>query len=177
MERSVPFTAATDDATLVKTAAAGDREAFGELYRRYARAVHGTLLARLSPPDADDMVQEVFLHVMSRLADIRDPSAFAAWICAVARRKAIDHYRRTVRSEELPADLAATDDPSARADANAAIAAIQSLPEAYRETLTLRLVEGLSGPQIAVVTGLTADSVRVNLHRGFKLLRERLGIV
>jgi RNA polymerase sigma-70 factor (ECF subfamily) len=49
------------------------------------------------------------------------------------------------------------------------------LPEAYRETLTLRLIEGCSGPEIAELTGLTPDSVRVNLHRGFKLLRERLG--
>jgi RNA polymerase sigma-70 factor (ECF subfamily) len=48
------------------------------------------------------------------------------------------------------------------------------LPEAYRETLLMRLVEGLTGPEIALRTGLTPDSVRVNLHRGMKLLRERL---
>jgi RNA polymerase sigma-70 factor (ECF subfamily) len=52
---------------------------------------------------------------------------------------------------------------------------IRSLPEAYRETLILRLVEGMTGPEIATRTGLTAASVRVNLHRGMKLLRERLG--
>jgi RNA polymerase sigma-70 factor (ECF subfamily) len=56
------------------------------------------------------------------------------------------------------------------------VSAIQDLPDAYRETLTLRLVAGLSGPEIAAVTGLTPDSVRVNLHRGFRLLRERLGV-
>jgi RNA polymerase sigma-70 factor (ECF subfamily) len=50
------------------------------------------------------------------------------------------------------------------------------LPEAYRETLILRLVEGLTGPEIAEQTGLSAGSVRVNLHRGMKLLRERLGL-
>ena len=60
--------------------------------------------------------------------------------------------------------------------AAAALAAIRSLPEAYHETLILRLVEGLTGPQIAVCTGLTQGSVRVNLHRGFKLLRESLGL-
>jgi RNA polymerase sigma-70 factor, ECF subfamily len=51
------------------------------------------------------------------------------------------------------------------------------LPEAYRETLVLRLVEGMTGPEIAARTGLTAASVRVNLHRGMKLLRERLGVM
>ena len=52
---------------------------------------------------------------------------------------------------------------------------IRNLPEAYRETLVLRLVEGMTGPEIASRTGLTAASVRVNLHRGMKLLREQLG--
>ena len=56
-----------------------------------------------------------------------------------------------------------------------ALDAVKSLPEAYRETLVLRLVEGLSGPEIAERTGLTPASVRVNLHRGMKLLREKLG--
>ena len=80
-----------EDADLVRAAAAGDREAFGALYHRFARAVHGTLLARLSPQDADDEVQEVFLHAMKRLGDLREPGAFAGWICAIARRRAIDH--------------------------------------------------------------------------------------
>ena len=52
---------------------------------------------------------------------------------------------------------------------------IRELPEAYRETLVLRLVEGMTGPEIAGRTGLTPASVRVNLHRGMKLLREKLG--
>ena len=51
---------------------------------------------------------------------------------------------------------------------------IRSLPEAYRETLVLRLVEGMTGPEIAERTGLTPASVRVNLHRGMKMLREKL---
>jgi RNA polymerase sigma-70 factor (ECF subfamily) len=55
------------------------------------------------------------------------------------------------------------------------LAAVRTLPEAYRETLMLRLVEGLSGPEIAEKTGMTSASVRVNLHRGMKQLREKLG--
>ena len=53
------------------------------------------------------------------------------------------------------------------------LAAIQGLPEAYRETLVMRLCEGMSGPEIAEVTGLEPGSVRINLHRGMKLLREK----
>ena len=53
--------------------------------------------------------------------------------------------------------------------------AIRKLPDAYRDTLLMRLVEGMSGAEIADRSGLSAGSVRVNLHRGMKLLREKLG--
>ena len=59
-------------------------------------------------------------------------------------------------------------------EAFAVLEKIRELPDAYRETLTLRLVEGLTGPEIAKQTGLTPESVRVNLHRGMKMLREKL---
>ena len=52
---------------------------------------------------------------------------------------------------------------------------VRALPEAYRDTLLMRLVEGMSGAEIAERSGLTPASVRVNLHRGMKLLREKLG--
>ena len=54
--------------------------------------------------------------------------------------------------------------------------ALRALPEAYQETMILRLVEGMTGPEIAEQTGLSPGSVRVNLHRGMKLLRDALGI-
>lgn len=165
-----------DSAALVAAARAGDEDAFAELYRLFSRAVHGTMVARLPPDDAADLVQDVFLQAWSRLRDLRDDAAFGAWICTIARRRAATHYRDRRPFEELPRGLTARDRPDVEAEARAAIATIQDLPEAYRETLTLRLVEGLTGPEIASVTGLTPDSVRVNLHRGFLLLRERLGV-
>jgi RNA polymerase sigma-70 factor (ECF subfamily) len=83
----------------------------------------------------------------------------------------VDFHRRPV-AEPVPDDIP-TPTPR-RAEALAALAAIQSLPEAYRETLVLRLVEGMTGDEIARRTGLTPASVRVNLHRGMKRLREVL---
>ena len=64
-------------------------------------------------------------------------------------------------------------DPS-EAEASEILDLVRSLPEAYRETLLLRLVEGMTGPEIARRTGLTPGSVRVNLHRGMTMLREKL---
>lgn len=161
-----------DDALLVNAACKGDRSAFGQLYGRYARMVHGILLARVPRSEAEDLVQDVFLTAMRRLSTLRDPAAFGAWIAMIARNRANDYHRRLPELSELPEELTA-EDPSLL-EAAAIFAVIQSLPEAYRETLILRLVEGMTGPEIAVRTGLTPASVRVNLHRGMKQLRERL---
>lgn len=170
-----PAEAVTGHADLVVAARKGDRGAFGELYQRFSRAVHGVLIARVRPQDADDLVQEVFLHAWPRLGELREPAAFGGWICTMARRRAMDHHRKDRPTDELTDRFRNNDRPDITAEAAAAVAAIQDLPEAYRETLALRLVDGLSGPEIAEATGLRPDSVRVNLHRGFKLLRERLG--
>jgi len=157
---------------LVRSAQEGDRAAFAELYRRQTRAIHGILLARVAATDVDDLVQDVFMQAMERLSTLHDPCAFPAWLAAIARNRAADHWRRRPMLVELPDKLATP--ARDRTEALAALAAIRSLPEAYRETLMLRLVEGMTGPEIAACTGLTEGSVRVNLHRGMKELRARL---
>jgi RNA polymerase sigma-70 factor (ECF subfamily) len=161
------------DALLVRAAQAGDRRAFEQLYDRYGRVVHAILLARLPAPEVDDLVQEVFLTALDQLGRLRDPGAFGAWLAAIARNRAADQHRRRPDHVELAEDTAASGpvDP----EALAVVAALRTLPEAYRETLVLRLVEGMTGPEIAARTGLTHASVRVNLHRGMKRLRECLG--
>jgi RNA polymerase sigma-70 factor (ECF subfamily) len=165
---------ASEDAALVRRAGDGDETAFARLYARYARVVHGLLLARVGREEADDLVQEVFLTAWRRLDALRDPAAFGGWLAVIARNRAMDHHRRQQPCEELPPDLAGREATTARVEAHRVLAVIRTLPPAYRETLVLRLVEGLTGPEIAERTGLTAASVRVNLHRGMKLLREKL---
>ena len=105
---------------------------------------------------------------------LRDPGAFGGWLSTIARNRATDFHRRAVDAVELPEELPGRDGTEARTEALAVLEIIKALPEAYRETLVLRLVEGLTGPEIAERTGLTPASVRVNLHRGMKLLREKL---
>jgi RNA polymerase sigma-70 factor (ECF subfamily) len=165
---------ASEDAVLVGRARSGDEGAFASLYERYGRMVHGLLLARVARQDVDDLVQEVFLTAWNRLGALRDPAAFGGWLAAIARNSAIDFHRRQRPAEPLPAHLAAPDNSAVTLEARSVLATIRTLPVAYRETLILRLVEGLTGPEIAAQTGLTAASVRVNLHRGMRLLREKL---
>ena len=159
-------------ADLVHAAQGGDRAAFGLLYRQYGRLIHGILLARVSYSDAEDLMQDVFLKAMERLPTLREPAAFCGWLMAIARRTATDHQRNKQPSAE--AEVLMSHRPGPDEQAFEVLAAIQKLPESYRETLILRLVEGMTGPEIAERTGLRADSVRVNLCRGMKLLRNGL---
>ena len=170
----------SEDAKLVDAARDGDRAAFGHLYERYARMVHGVLLARVPLGEVDDLVQDVFMRALRRLSTLRENGSFGGWLAAIARNLANDYYRRSVPEDQLTDD---TPDSEAKrgipegdraGQAAAVLDAVRCLPDAYRETLILRLVEGMTGPEIAARTGMTHGSVRVNLHRGMEQLRAKL---
>lgn len=170
-----PFHSQAADVSLARAAREGDRAAFGALYERYKPMVHGILLTHVPYSDAEDLMQTVFIQAMQRLASLREAEAFGGWLAAIARNLASDYHRQRknlVDINELPEPRSRTGHAY---EAEAALDAIRRLPEAYRETLMLRLVEGMTGPEIASRTGLTPDSVRVNLCRGMKLLRAQLG--
>jgi RNA polymerase sigma-70 factor (ECF subfamily) len=161
------------ESTLVRAVLAGNHDMFGRLYQLYAPLVHGILLARLPRSEVEDLVQDIFLHALRKLHTLRDTGAFGPWIAMIARNRAMDFHRRSRKTIELSDDLRSAD--SSQSKAGEILAIICTLPDAYRETLVLRLVEGMTGPEIATRTGLTSASVRVNLHRGMKLLRGKLG--
>jgi RNA polymerase sigma-70 factor (ECF subfamily) len=176
-----PRAEAADETATVMAARSGDRAAFARLYRRYAPMVHGIALARAPASDAADLVQETCLRALDRLPRLHDAGAFGPWLAAITRNLAVEfHRRRGVRAhEQLPEHaVAPAHEPGATnastAQAHRVLAAIRSLPDAHAEPLVLRLVEGLTGPQIAACLGLTHGSVRVNLHRGMRMLRARL---
>jgi RNA polymerase sigma-70 factor (ECF subfamily) len=162
---------------MVEAAAHGDAAAFRQLHREFAPMVHGLLLARVDSATADDLTQEVFLNAWRGLDRLHDPRAWPGYLATIARNRAIDHVRRDRRPKTLPPDSqlgTAVPDAAIRVEAEQLLSFIRELPDAYLEPLILRLVEGLSGPEIAERMGLSAGYVRVNLHRGLKLLRERI---
>ena len=176
-----PVTEPREEDSLVSAARDGDRAAFGRLYARYARMVHGILLSRVPPREVDDLVQEVFLSALRQLHALRDISRFGAWLGTITRNRANDYFRKAVPVSKLT-EPASENQAESRAtshtteqEATVILAVIRALPEPYREPLILRLAEGMTGPEIAARTGLTHGSVRVNLYRGMQLLREKLG--
>jgi RNA polymerase sigma-70 factor (ECF subfamily) len=167
----------------VRAAQRGDRDAFAALYATFAGTVHAIVMAHVGAQAAEDVTQEVFCAVFASLPTLREPAAFAGFVCTAARNAARDVLRQ--RRQASPSAHDTVDDvagrdasPAASAEqrelAERVLATIRTLPEAYRETLVLRLVGGLSGPEIAERTGMTHGSVRVNLTRGMQLLRPLL---
>src|SRR6476469_4005111 len=84
-----------EEVALVRSATEGDRNAFGELYVRYARMVHAILLARVPAGDAEDLVQDVFMAAMRQLRGLRTAAAFRGWLGAIARNRAVDYHRES----------------------------------------------------------------------------------
>src|SRR5436305_8939196 len=84
-----------DITELVLKAQAGDRAAYGELVERFQPTVYAVALARLrNPTEAQELAQEVFLHGMKKLAQLREPEAFAGWLRQITVRMAINRLTR-----------------------------------------------------------------------------------
>lgn len=178
-----------ESAANVIAARAGDRSAFAFLYGRYHRMVHAVVLSTIRTMqrhEAEDLVQDVFAKALRELTTLDDASRFGGWLATIARRSALDSARAGARARRQVAKDGDDEEdtlekmgqpPPPTSEALEALRAIRSLPEAYRETMMMRLVEGLTGPEIAELTGMKPESVRVNLCRGMKLLREALGAV
>ncbi len=176
-----PVAEPREEDSLVDAARNGDRAAFGRLYGRYARMVHGILLARVPPREVDDLVQEVFLSALRQLHALREISRFGAWLATITRNRANDYFRKSIPDAKVIEPVSEnqvesrTTNNASDHEAAMILGVVRGLPEPYREPLILRLVEGMTGPEIAARTGLTHGSVRVNLYRGMQLLREKLG--
>lgn len=164
-----------------------------ELVQRYEQRVKDCARRMsLDRQDAEDVVQEIFLRMVSSLPRFQGKSAFATWMYRLSHNTCIDAFRKGVRESgrritTVPRDEAEDllermesgfGDPETELDATIQECylgqALESLPEGYREIVRLRLGEGRSNEQVARLLGTTVDSVKSKLQRARKLLREQL---
>ena len=174
----------TDLAELVVRAQTGDREAFGELVRQFERTVHAICLRRLgNPSEALELTQEVFLHVMKRLDQLREPERFAGWLRQVAARMAINRATRRVQppsvdSEVLEASGEHRQDPLdeliARERAQRLWAGLGRLKTLDRETLEAFYIRGRSLIEIAEELDTPIGTIKRRLHTARKRLKAEL---
>src|SRR5436305_1243111 len=91
-----PFTMSWTEITLlVERAKVGDREAYGELVTRFQGSVYAMALTRVRDPlEAQELAQDVFVHAMRKLPQLRDPRCFAGWLRRITARMAINRLTR-----------------------------------------------------------------------------------
>jgi RNA polymerase sigma-70 factor, ECF subfamily len=169
------------DAALVALAQGGEREAFGELYRRYLDPIYRYLRVRVSDDRlAEDLGEMVFLRAFESLGSYRERGhPFSAYLYRVARNLLVDHYRRREELSldhalDIPGTIDVAGEVARRDQLRTVRAALTSLPEDQQEVIRLRVVLALPTAEVAAWMGRSEGAVRVLLHRALKALRERL---
>lgn len=165
------------DETLMQRYAAGDVEAFNELFRRYEPRAYVFFLKRTgSPQRAEDLYQELFLRV-HRSRDRYDPAlAFTPWFFQIASRLLIDDRRRAYRSHEVPIEER---DPRAEhrsgeaqlADLEQVEQLLDTLSPEERYVILSAKVEGIGYPELAEHLGKSVDAVKKMASRAIQRLR------
>jgi RNA polymerase sigma-70 factor (ECF subfamily) len=134
--------------------------------------------ARVNDPDtAQDILQDVFVKIQSRLDQLKDPARLQSWIYLIARHAVIDHYRTRKETVELSETLADEREPetSELEELKASFRRmIYSLPEPYREALVLTEFEGLTQQELADRIGISLSGAKSRVQRGREQLKEML---
>jgi len=178
---------AADDERLVLATLGGDVPSFGVLVERHWRIVFAMALSRVrNPAEAEDVAQESFLKAYSQLHTLKDPTRFMGWLNKIAHQQCTNAIRRRLRHKAAmdresaePVDLEAIVGYSSNPGLNEAqIRFVRettgALPERLRELIIMRFMTGLSAVEIAEQLGKRPGTVRVSLHRAYKILRRNL---
>jgi len=162
---------------LVLRSQTGDRGAFEDLVRQYARLAWAHVYGLVRDPAwTEDLVQETFLKAWQSMGELKDPAAFRGWLLTIARRLAWRQAELSGRSgafpEELPPAPAAPADPEeAREQVQAALA---RLPERYRLPVTMHYLNGMNYEAISKSLDIASGSLRGLIARGARKLRAEL---
>lgn len=129
-------------------------------------------------PDAEDIVQNVFMKAHSHLNEVKDEQRIQAWIFQIARNSIADHYRKDKRTEELPGELQTIDEYEEPDYAKEVIACFRSvlpsLPEKYREALELSELKGMSQKELSEHLGISYSGAKSRVQRGREMMKELL---
>jgi RNA polymerase sigma-70 factor, ECF subfamily len=183
----------SNEGMLISAARAGDTTAFERLYRAYCSRVLGLCLRMTRRRDvAEDCVQQTFIRAWRSLDAFEGRSAFGTWLHRIAVNEVLMHQRnRSTRSEldprmehaapgeersdELPQPAGGYGEGDA-GDVMDMERALATLPDGSRHVVILQAVYGYSHEEVAEMLGIAVGTCKAQLHRGRKLLRQRLGL-
>lgn len=170
------------DLALAQKSAAGNMEAFEELYRRHSRRVYSLCLRMTANVEkAEDLAQDVFVHLFRKIGSFRGQSAFTTWLHRVTVNQVLMHFRkRSVKTElttedgETPIQIVqGTSDPKSMpiVDRIALDKAIGLLPPGYKAVFILHDIEGHEHTEVAKILGCSVGTSKSQLHKARMKLR------
>ena len=169
---------------LIERAQTGDRDAFGELVQRFHPAVYAVALARLRDPnEATELTQEVFIHAMTKIAQLRDPHCFVGWLRQITVRMAINRVTRKAPIQgaepevlqNAPGDGVGPLDEMIRAETRTEIwKGLDRLKELDRATLVAFYIKGRTLKQMSREFETPVGTIKRRLHVARNRLRHAL---
>lgn len=183
-----------DDSTLLNAFVRGDANAFETLLVRHRRPLFNFLLRSVRDPDrAEDLLQEVFLRIIQNAAEFQGQAKFTTWMYTIARNLSVDHARKMSHRRHASLDatpggrdsgamherIATSDPPPDRLAVSPAIRdriaqAVEELPEEQREVFLMRQLQGLAFAEIAVVVGVSENTIKSRMRYALERLQESL---
>jgi RNA polymerase sigma-70 factor, ECF subfamily len=164
----------TEITVLVDKAKTGDRDAYGELVTRFQSSVYAMALARVRDPiEAQELAQEVFVHAMRKLPQLRDARCFAGWLRRITARMAINRLTRKgplfgADPEILDAvqgEFKTPDELLELSEAKAGLhAGLKKLKDLDRETLEAFYLRGQSLIEMAEAFETPVGTIKRRLH-------------
>ena len=168
------------DAVEVALATSGDAHAFERLYRKHVGRILALTRRMLSPDDAEDATQDVFIRAWQKLETFRGESAFGTWLHRIAvnvclgRRAQLGLARERYHPDDAPLELAAHPDSGHALERMDFESALQQLPDGARQVFVLHDVEGYRHEEIADMLGTVTGTSKSQLHRARMALRRHL---
>lgn len=170
------------DAELIEQTRRGNREAYGELFRKYYGQIYTFCLSILNNPhDAEEITQEMFIHAYLNLDRLRESDSFFPWLKKIAQNRSRDYMRQAGRrrmaslgpSSEYEAPDTPDDQLLRQELINAIMEAIKALPAKDREVIQAR-IEGMSHSEISERFGISVQASMNRLSRARKTLSLQL---
>ena len=170
------------DFELTQSAAGGDSEAFEQIYRRHFRRVYALTLRMLGDPTlAEDLTQEVFVNLFTKIGSFRGESQFTTWLHRMTVNQVLMYFRKASTRSELTTDegetpvqiVRGTEDPGRMpvVDRIGLERAVRQLPLGYRTVFILHDVEGYDHEEISRMLGISQGTSKSQLHKARLKLR------
>ena len=185
-ERAAAAEASELDYRLAQRVAAGDMLAFEEFYGRYHRRVYALCLRMTgNTAEAEDLTQEVFIHVYRKIGSFRGDSTLMTWLHRVTVNRTLMHFRKSAVRRERTTEDGATPEPAAKTppflghapavDRLLIEKALTQLAPGYRAVFILHDVEGYEHSEIARTLGISTGTSKSQLHKARLRLRQLIG--